>query len=83
MWWRDRGLRRRLSAGSGAWSESPSPAARSAVMSSARPGGSVLSAGLSPTSVGEGMWLSPPGLFNSLYMKCNERRASRPPRVMR
>jgi hypothetical protein len=24
-----------------------------------------------------------PGLFNSLYMKCNERRASRPPRVMR
>ena len=23
------------------------------------------------------------GLFNSLYMKCNERRASRPPRVMR
>jgi putative ABC transport system substrate-binding protein len=27
--------------------------------------------------------LQEPALFNSLYMKCNERRASRPPRVMR
>jgi hypothetical protein len=31
----------------------------------------------------ERTWLPLSGLFNSLYMKCNERKALRPPRVMR